>query len=70
VPEALSALVERTLSLPNVYRAWAFCDVENRASVRVLEKVGMTCEGTLRRFVVHPNVGREPRDAFCYARVR
>lgn len=41
-----------------------------RAAARVLEKVGMTREGLLRRWIVHPNVTREPRDGWCYAQVR
>jgi ribosomal-protein-alanine N-acetyltransferase len=68
--EAVGALVERALAMPTVYRAWAFCDAENSASARVLEKVGMTREGVLRRFVVPPAFGPEPRDALCYAIVR
>ena len=53
-----------------VYRVWAVCDVENKASARVLEKVGMQREGTLRRYIVHPNVSPEPRDCFVYSKVR
>jgi RimJ/RimL family protein N-acetyltransferase len=53
-----------------VYRVWAVCDVENRASARVMEKLGMQLEGVLRRWVVHPNISSEPRDSLCYARVR
>ena len=56
---------------PAIWRVQAFCDVENRASARVLEKAGLTLEGTLRRYMVMPNLGDAPRDMFCYApRVR
>jgi len=68
--EAARAVVEAALELPRVYRVWAMCDVDNRASARVLEKVGMEREGTLRRYAVRPNLGPEPRDAHLYARVR
>jgi RimJ/RimL family protein N-acetyltransferase len=44
--------------------------VENVASARVLEKVGMVREGVLRRYIVHPNIGPEPRDSIVYARTR
>jgi [ribosomal protein S5]-alanine N-acetyltransferase len=64
------ALVEIAWSWPQVRRVWALCDVENRASARVLEKCGMTHEGVLRKFAVHPNVGPEPRDCCVYAIVR
>jgi RimJ/RimL family protein N-acetyltransferase len=48
----------------------AVVDVDNAASVRVLEKAGMQREGLLRRFGVHPNTGPESRDCLLYARVR
>jgi [ribosomal protein S5]-alanine N-acetyltransferase len=35
-----------------------------------MEKAGMTLEGTLRRWFVHPNISPEPRDCRVYARVR
>jgi [ribosomal protein S5]-alanine N-acetyltransferase len=68
--EALRPVVEWALSQPGVYRVWALCDVDNRASARVLEKVGMTREALLRRNSLHPNVSDEPRDSYCYAAVR
>jgi [ribosomal protein S5]-alanine N-acetyltransferase len=68
--EAAQAVVRQLLELPSIYRVWAFCDVDNTASARVLEKAGLQREGTLRRFIVHPNVSPEPRDAHVYARVR
>jgi hypothetical protein len=51
-------------------RVWAVCDSTHLASVRVLEKAGLEREGILRRFIVHPNISPEPRDCFCYSRVR
>ncbi|HYD49827.1 MAG TPA: GNAT family N-acetyltransferase [Terriglobales bacterium] len=68
--EAARAVIGAALSLPQVYRAWATCDVENVASARVLEKAGMQLEGLLRRYMVHPNLGPEPRDAYLFAKVR
>jgi [ribosomal protein S5]-alanine N-acetyltransferase len=68
--EALSAVVVWALAQPEIYRVWATCDVENVASARLLEKIGMTREGVLRRWLVHPNISDEPRDALCYAVVR
>lgn len=70
MPEAAAALVHMAFRDPSVYRVWALCDVENRASARVMEKVGMTHEGILRRWIVHPNVSPHPRDVHCYALVR
>ena len=68
--EALRSLVEWALRQESIYRVWALCDVENAASGRVLEKVGMQREGVLRRQSVHPNISDEPRDCYCYAAAR
>ena len=68
--EALQPLIARAIAQPNIYRVWAVCDVENLASARVLEKVGMIREGILHRWLIHPNMSNEPRDCFCYAKVK
>lgn len=70
VTEAAKSILDWASGLETVYRVWAVCDVENKASARVLEKVGMEREGTLRRFIMHPNRSTEPRDCYVYARVR
>jgi len=70
ITEAATAVANLAISLESVYRVWAVCDVENGASVRVLEKAGMQREGVLRRYIVHPNISPEPRDCFVYARIR
>jgi ribosomal-protein-alanine N-acetyltransferase len=68
--EALRSLVEWALAQPEIYRVWATCDIENLASSRVLERAGMTREGILRRWLVHPNVSDTPRDCYCYSIVK
>jgi ribosomal-protein-alanine N-acetyltransferase len=68
--EAVRALVDTALRLPSLFRIWATCDVDNAASARVLEKAGMEREGLLRRWLRHPNISDEPRDALCYSKVR
>ena len=68
--EAAQAIVDWALDQPEVYRVWTVCDVENHASARVLEKVGLVREGTLRRWGIHPNISAEPRDFYCYALVK
>jgi RimJ/RimL family protein N-acetyltransferase len=65
--EAAQALINLALAEPEIYRIWAVCDIGNPASARVLEKVGMSCEGVLRRWIMHPNVSAEPRDCLCYS---
>jgi ribosomal-protein-alanine N-acetyltransferase len=68
--EAALAVTNWLLKQPDIYRVFATCDVENPASARVMEKVGMQCEGILRRYIVHPNVSDEPRDSYIYAIVK
>ena len=68
--EAANTIVNWASNLEFVYRVWAVCDVENKASARVLEKIGMQREGILRRCIVHPNVSPEPRDCFVYSKIR
>jgi [ribosomal protein S5]-alanine N-acetyltransferase len=68
--EAARAFVAAALELPGLWRVQAFCDIENNASARVLEKIGLEREGTLRRYMVLPNLGDEPRDVHCYAKIR
>jgi len=68
--EALRSVVQWALTQSDIYRVWATCDVENLASARVLERVGMEREGVLRRWLVHPNISDTPRDCFCYSIVK
>ena len=68
--EAALAVTSWLLKQPDIYRVFATCDVENPASARVMEKVGMQREGILRRYIVHPNISDEPRDSYIYAIVK
>ena len=68
--EAARAFLTAAFADESVWRAQAFCDLENRSSARVLEKAGLNLEGTLRRYMVMPNLGDVPRDVFCYAKIR
>lgn len=68
--EAIKVLVDWALKQDKIYRIWAVCDIENIASARVMEKVGMRREGILRRWSMHPTVSDQPRDSYCYAIVK
>ena len=68
--EAARALVDWAFSQPQVFRIWTLCDVENGASARVLEKLGLVREGVLKRWSIRPNLSPEPRDSYCYALTR
>ena len=65
--EALKGIIAWALKQKEIHRVWAVCDVDNLASARVMEKVGMQREGILKRWSVHPNISAEPRDSYCYA---
>lgn len=65
--EAARSVVSYALAQPAIFRVQAFCDVENIASARTLERIGMSREGTLRRYIIHPAVSNEPRDCYLYA---
>lgn len=68
--EAAEAVAAWALAQADVVRVWAVCDIENVASARVLEKIGMQREGRLARWAVMPNAGGAARDCWCYARVK
>ena len=65
--EAATAVVAHGFSECALARIWAFADIRNEASWRVLEKIGMRREGVLRsRRVLH---GERVDDVF-YAVLR
>lgn len=68
--EVVRWLVEHALGHPMIHRVEAFCDIDNSASARVMEKAGMEREGILRRYFTHPNVSETPRDCIIYSKVR
>lgn len=68
--EALTILVDWCLAQPSTFRAWGFCDAENLASARVMEKAGMKREGVLTRWHVAPNISDEPRDCLVFAKTK
>lgn len=53
VPEAASAVMDYCFKEYSLKRLQARCKNENKASRRVMEKVGMTYEGTLKSAVFH-----------------
>ncbi len=65
--EAVKALIAWALKQKEIFRVWAVCDIDNKASARVMEKAGMQREGLLNRWSMHPNISPEPRDSYCYA---
>ena len=70
MPEAARAVIALGLGALGRHRVEAYTDFENTQSARVLEKAGMKREGLLRRYVIHPNLDSEPRDALMFAACR
>lgn len=68
--EALAAVMDWALTQPPIFRVWAVCDLENKASAALLERNGFHQEGILRNWSLHPNTSDIPRDCFCYAKTR
>ncbi len=68
--EALICLSDLLLSKESVFRVSSYCDVDNAASVCVMEKSGMLFEGILKRYSPLTNNASEPRDCRMYARTR
>lgn len=62
--EAARALVTFGFEDLGMHRVYAYCDVDNVASVRVLQKTGMQREGLLRR---HMPIRGRWRDSYLYA---
>ena len=68
--EAARTVTNWLLEQPEIHRVYATCDVDNPASARVMEKVGMVREGLLRKYNIHPNISDVPRDCYMYAIVK
>ena len=55
---------------PDIIRIFATHDIENPASGIVMQKLGMQYEGTLRSYIIHPNISNKPRDSKMYSIVK
>lgn len=65
--EVVGCLVDAARSEPSVSCVWAYVDVDNTASSRVLEKAGLARKGLMERWAVHPNISDEPRDCWIHS---
>ena len=68
--EIITTVTAWLLDQPAIWRVWGYCDGANEASARVMTRVGMQFEGTVRRFATHPNLSPEPRTCKLFAAVR
>jgi RimJ/RimL family protein N-acetyltransferase len=64
--EVVNAVVHLIVKENPYKKIAAFCDVENIASSRVLEKAGFSYIKTIPKFIVHPSISDQPRDVKWY----
>ncbi len=67
VTEAASGLIRALFNGSDLMRIEALCDHRHAASARVMEKIGMKCEGTLRKYIFSKG---EFRDMKIYSIIR
>ena len=67
--EALTRVAGWAMRQNEIWRIGAGYNAVNPASAHVMEKAGLEREDILRRWIIHPNVGSEPRDCFSHAMV-
>lgn len=65
--EALNPVVKYILSKDEIYKIWAFHDIDNPASGKVMEKLGLRFVCKMRNWVIHPNISEKPRDCHIYS---
>lgn len=66
VTEAGKALLQFVRKERSVYRIWAFADVDNAASHRVLSKCGLIEEARLQRWFRFINQDNQPKDCVLF----
>jgi [ribosomal protein S5]-alanine N-acetyltransferase len=68
--DAATMLMTWLKQQPGILRIWATVDFENDRSIRLLQKLGLEHEGTLRMATRRPNIGGKPRDTLILSWVR
>ena len=65
--EALTAMISHLANQLGNVEFRGICDAQNTASRRVLEKCGMLHRELRPKWLVHPNLGTQPRDCFVHS---
>lgn len=68
--DAATLLLDWLKLQPQILRISATVDFENTRSIRLLQRLGLQHEGTLRMATYRPNIGGLPRDTLMMAWVR
>lgn len=64
--EACGAMIHELKQHKSLHRIWTLVDVDNIASIRVLEKCGLIEEARLPKWFRFINQGNEPRDCLFF----
>jgi RimJ/RimL family protein N-acetyltransferase len=65
--EVATAVVNWAIAQPQIFRVWATCHPDNMASVRVLEKAGLSYEATLANWEARPQIDEPAGPSAVYA---
>ena len=65
--EAVKTFMNSLFTTKKIETIQAFCDVENIASAKVMEKSGMKYKKRLLEYIIHPNISPNKRDCLLYA---
>ena len=64
--EATQAMLAQLKNQAGIFRIGSFVDVENKASMKVLEKCGLVEEARLEKWFRFPNQNNEPKDCVLF----
>jgi ribosomal-protein-alanine N-acetyltransferase len=64
--EACRRMMDLLMQEKEVYRIGTYVDLDNIASIKVLEKSGLVEEARLKKWMRFPNQGNEPKDCALY----
>ena len=68
--EAVLAVIEELYLLSDIKRIWATCHVDNIASYKLLNKIGMHNEGILYKWHYFPNLEQKYGDVHCFSLIK
>jgi RimJ/RimL family protein N-acetyltransferase len=68
--EVVKCVVDWAFSQPEIFRVWATCHPDNAASIRVLNKAGLSLEARLENWEPRPQLGLLAGPSLVYARIK
>jgi RimJ/RimL family protein N-acetyltransferase len=68
--EVVTCVVDWAFGQPEIFRVWATCHPDNAASIRVLNKAGLTFEARLENWEARPQLGLPAGPSMVYAKIK